>query len=278
MEYNIVNGIGPNGYFRINLNSNIFTFYDFGGYEDRNSSTIKLIINALKENEEIFLNKEIDCIVNTTDHLNDSYLSYAHPSDKYKTIPCFTFDAWKQIGIDSFESMVYNIKEKANQPYIINGLFWGGSINPNIIPRCEYQKIANNNQIICENVEFDRSNPQKLTASNFTSLPDHAKYKYLIDLEGMGWSGRLKFLCFTKRVLFINKRPHMEWWMHDLKDFHNCIMVERNLEDLIEKFNYIENNPHLYNNIANNLYEFACDNLTINNVNSHIIKTFKKLI
>jgi hypothetical protein len=112
MKYNIVKTEGSYMHFRINLKENIFTFYDFGGYEDRNISTIKLIINALKKNEEIFLDKEIDCIVNTSDHPNDSCLSYAHPSDKYKTIPCFTFDSWTQIGIDSFENTVHDIKEK----------------------------------------------------------------------------------------------------------------------------------------------------------------------
>lgn len=279
MNYNIIKANGINGHFRIVLNENTFNFYDFGGYEDRNMSTIKLIINALKSNEEIFYNKQIDCIVNTTDHTNHNFLSYANPFDKYKTIPCFTFDAWKQIGIDSFENMVSDIKEKANQPYISDKLFWAGSINPHIMPRCEYQKIANENEkIICESIDFERTNPDRLTAYNFVSLPDHTKYKYLIDLEGMGWSARLKFLCFTKRVLFINNRPHLEWWMHGLKDWHNCIIVDRNLEDLVEKFNYIENNPKLYNDIANNLYEFACKTLTLDNVNSHIIETFKKLI
>ena len=280
MEYNIIKENGPRYSFRIYLAENVFTFFDYGGYEDRNPSTIKLIIDGLKSNEEIFHNKKLEIVINTSDQLDNDRFSYAHPSDKYKTIPCYTFDAWKQVGIESFETTINEIKIQAKNIPTINKLFWSGSIGPHIPVRMTYNQLAKQypNLLLCNSIDFIRDNPEKLTANNFVSLAEHCNYKYLIDIEGVGWSGRLKFLCFTKRVLFINERPYQEFWMDGLVDGENCIIVKRDLSNLIEKIEYLESNPELYHKLSNNLYEFAEKTFTKENINNHIVEVFKKII
>jgi hypothetical protein len=280
MEYNIINQSGPRYSFEIRLVENVFTFYDYGGYEDRNPSTIKLIIDGLKSNEEVFHNKKLQILINTSDQLDNDRFSYAHPTDKYKTIPCFTFDGWRQIGIESFENTVNEIKIQAKNIPTINKLFWSGSIGSHIPTRMKYNQLAIQypNLLLCNAIDFIRDNPEKLTANNFVSLAEHCKYKYLIDMEGVGWSGRLKFLCCTKRVLFINERPYQEFWMDGLVDGENCIIVKGDLSNLIEKLEYVENNPELYDKLSNNLYEFAEKTFTKENINNHIVEVFKKII
>ena len=278
MKYNIEKRPGPYQTFSVKLENNIVTFFDYGGYEDRNISTIRLIENAIKNNENLFLNKTFDIEINTSDQINERALSYSHPTNKYFTIPCFTFDGWRQIGIDGFENMVAKIKEKANEPIKYNKLFWSGSIGPHIPPRVMYDLLSKNHTdlLLCNSIEFVRQNPEKLTANNFVSLPEHCDFKYLLDIEGVGWSARLKFLCFTKRVLFINDRPYKEFWMDGLIDGENCIIVNRDLSNLIEKIEMVEANPELYSKLANNLYDFANSKLTIENVNKHIIDVLLK--
>lgn len=280
MIYNIVQERGNYQTFRITLKDNVFTFYDYGGYEDRNISTIKLIIDGLKTDEKLFIGKSFDIRVNTSDQMRDGMLGYSHETDIYKTIPCFTFDGWRQVGIDGFETTVELIKNESMYSPIDDKLFWAGSVSSRIQPRVIYEKLSkiHTDLMVCNSTNFDRSNPDKLTASNFVSLPEHCKWKYLIDIEGVGWSGRLKFLCFTKRLLFINDRPYKEFWMNGLVDGENCIILKRDLSDLVDKLLLIKNDEMLYKTISNNLYKFAEKNLNIDSVNKHIIEVFKRLL
>jgi glycosyltransferase involved in cell wall biosynthesis len=55
-------------------------------------------------------------------------------------------------------------------------------------------------------------------------------------------------------------------------------MVKRDLSNLIEKLEYVESNPELYNKLSNNLYEFAEKTFTKENINNHIVEVFKKNI
>jgi hypothetical protein len=281
MEYNIIKKKQVRQSFKIHLAENVFTFFDYGGFQDRNLSTIKLIIDGLKSNEEIFHNKKLETVINTSDQIVEKSIGYAHPTDKYKTIPCFTFDGWKKIGIESFETTINEIKIQAKNIPTINKLFWSGSLDERVLSRMLYQLIAIKypNLVLCNSIGYIKGdNPEKLIAYHFVPLAEHCNYKYLIDIEGVGWSARLKFLCFTKRVLFINERPYQEFWMDGLIDGENCIIVNRDLSNLIEKVEYLESNPELYNKLSNNLYEFAEKTFTKENINNHIVEVFKKII
>ncbi len=41
---------------------------------------------------------------------------------------------------------------------------------------------------------------------------DHGDYKYLLDLAGWGWSGRLKYLLLLKSIVFIVDWDNVEYW------------------------------------------------------------------
>jgi hypothetical protein len=284
MEYNILKRRYREeeyGNIKIHLAENVFTFYDYGGLQNRNPSTINLIIDGLKSNEAVFYNKKLEVVINTNDRTIENTLGYSHPTDKYKTIPCFTFDSYREIGIKSFENTINEIKIQATNSPTINKLFWAGSHITRVLSRALYQLIAIKypNLVVFNLVSYIKGDTQKKRKiNNFVTLPEHCKYKYLIDIEGIGWSARLKFLCFTKRVLFINERPYQEFWMDGLVDGENCIMVKRDLSNLIEKLEYVENNPELYDKLSNNLYEFAEKTFTKENINNHIIEVFKKII
>jgi hypothetical protein len=281
MQYLIHKTQGPHQQFQILLEQNVFSFYDFGGFEDRNSSTINLIIQALKNNESLFEGKRLHVAVNTSDQIHANCLNYAHPSEPSYTLPDFSFDHWKQVGIQSFSSMVADIKKASKTPYSSSKVLWAGSIGPWIPPRVIYKQLAEAHRDLlqCNEIDFSTKIP---TASgdpdkqpnilNFVSLPDHCKHKYLLDIEGIGWSARLKYLCFTNRVLFLNDRPYKEFWMNGLVNGENCIILKRDLSDLVEKVNMVENDPQLYAKLSSNLLKFANETLTMESVNRHIVQ------
>ncbi len=51
-----------------------------------------------------------------------------------------------------------------------------------------------------------------IQASQYISIPNHAKYKCLIDIQGVGWSSRLKLLMHLKRPVFIINRDYEEFF------------------------------------------------------------------
>lgn len=277
MKFNIERVPGRYQRFELKLENDEFTFYDFGGYESRNESTIKLIIDAIKENESIFIGKKINITINTSDQTYDGCINFSHPSNKYLTIPDFTFDGWREIGIESFEDMVNMIKVESEKKYEINKVFWSGSVGSNIPVRMKYKNLSAlySDILICNEIDFIRDNPKKLIGINFTTLPEHCKYKYLLDLEGVGWSARLKFLCFTNRVLILNDRPYKEYWMDGLIDGENCIIVNRDLSNLVERITEIEKNPDMYKKLRDNLKDFAKKTLTLENAKMQIIDVLR---
>src|SRR6266481_1107819 len=78
-----------------------------------------------------------------------------------------------------------------------NMLGWrGAASHPN---RNILVNLNNNMDIDAEFIRWDRSNPDRLTCVNYVSLPDHPKkWRYMIDIEGAGYSARLKLFFFSK--------------------------------------------------------------------------------
>jgi hypothetical protein len=101
------------------------------------------------------------------------------------------------------------------------------------------------------------------TLPHYLSLPNLVKkYKYLIDIGGNGYSGRLKFLLFSKRPLLIVERNYIEYFHNELIPYVHFIPVKMDLSDLLEQIQWMKNNEKKCNEIANNALDFAVNNFT----------------
>ena len=59
-------------------------------------------------------------------------------------------------------------------------------------------------------------------AGKFRTMEDQvATYRYMIDVEGAGYSGRFKMLLHTKRVVLLQDRPWREWFFDDIEPFRH---------------------------------------------------------
>ncbi|MEX0426799.1 glycosyl transferase family 90 [Nocardioides sp. DS6] len=83
------------------------------------------------------------------------------------------------------------------------------------------------------------------------------RFRYLIDVEGRGYSGRVKLLLHSGRPLFIAKRPWNEWWFTELEPFKEYIPVRRDLADLVEQLNWADSHPREALEIARRAQDFA---------------------
>ena len=68
------------------------------------------------------------------------------------------------------------------------------------------------------------------------------KYSAVIDIEGNGYSGRLKHLLWSHRPVLLIDRPHKEYFFKYLKEWIHYVPVKRDMSDLVEKTRWVLNN------------------------------------
>ena len=82
---------------------------------------------------------------------------------------------------------------------------------------------------------FDIVQVSSVHDSTYISLPQLTKYKYLIDIGGNGYSGRLKYLLYSNRPLLIVDRDSIEYFYNDLIPYIHYIPIKIDLSDLLEQ-------------------------------------------
>jgi len=85
---------------------------------------------------------------------------------------------------------------------------------------------------------------------------------FLIDIEGNGYSGRLKYLLWSHRPLLIVERNQHEYFFDYLEQWVHYIPVNNDLSDLITKINWCFQNYEKALIIAENAYNFSKKYLT----------------
>lgn len=184
----------------------------------------------------------------------DKIFAYSTKEDYPNVIPVpdFIYTSWKESGINSWEETIEKCIEAGAQPYEDSHLFWIGNTNTHYTRKTLVEISEQHRDIIqAEGMQWlDVKKGEKQKASKFVSLYDHAKYKYLIDVQGNGYSGRLKLLFYLGRPIFVAERSHRELFTDYLKDMENCVIVKEDLSDLVEKVNMLNADSGLYNKIV----------------------------
>ncbi len=233
--------------------------------ETRNSSAFRMIQLADEKYNFPFIHPTI---VNTSDRkVGDSHsglrmLSFSTDNDDYTNVcPDFIFNHWTEVQIDDYEDTRKNLESLGEVEPETNMLGWrGANTNHN---RSHLVKHDDKKNFDVEFIVWDRTNPERLTCTNYVSMEDHVrKWRYLIDVEGNGWSARLKLFFFSKRVVFIQDRPHKEWYFPKLIPWVHYVPVKRDMSDLYDNLEQLKQNPDLEKQIRNNAFEFALNNLT----------------
>jgi len=179
--------------------------------------------------------------------------------------PDWVFYHWPSASISSFEETSKKIIEASNTTPSVQKVGWFGNLTSPLEDVPEYKTrpllkaIANANPD-CLDVFHVPPNRGKIDSSvqHYLSLEEMVKqYAYLLDIGGNGYSGRLKFLLYSKRPLLIVDRRYIEYFHTDLKPYVHYVPVKLDLSDLIEKIQWIIKNPEAANQIAQNAFKFA---------------------
>ena len=104
-----------------------------------------------------------------------------------------------------------------------------------------------------------------------------SKFKIVLDIGGIGYSGRLKYLLFSGRPLIFVDRPYVEYFHDDLIPYKHYIPVKRDLSDLVDKTKWILENYDEALMIAKNARDFALQEFTAAKFSERILHVWKNL-
>jgi len=248
--------------FLIKKENGVLQFNNMGGYESRNPSTFWCIQQAdMSYNWPDF--KQIKIDTGDVERGEDRY-TYSKQNNDYRTIPDFTFHNWPQVGVTDYNEMIKELDTIGRTPFEVNKVGWIGSAD---LPfRAKMVSIGNTRTDICDFIKMNwirRANKIELDSTQYLSMPQLVKkYSILIDIEGGGWSARLKWLFWSHRPVILIDRPHKEFYFKYLKEWEHYIPVKRDMSDLIEKVEWCLQNYEQALRIAENAYEFSKQHLT----------------
>ena len=260
-----------------NITSSFFNVQILGSDNERMlhyqimKATLEFFLYTLKKYEDCFLEKQIDIWIFTQDKPSEAYrMAVKHGirhifawytaysvQDRVISFPDYRscFDNQKYV----FEETQENCEKASQKPYIDSRAFFSGSLAsaPEDARRMlgymadKYPKHL----VVNEFRYLSGSNNPK--SHKLVPMLEQVKYKYLIDIRGGGSADRTKILLQLGRPIFIVDRPFKEWFFDDLKPMEHYIPVKQDLSDLIEKIDYMEEHPDLYEHIVKQMKEFS---------------------
>ena len=265
---------------------------NFRSYETRNDSTLRLIQNAIAR----YGVKNFDWVVVNTGDFDRSnvpdanhcwvqddqgeafpLLAYSTSTKQFgNTLPDFVFDHWKQTGLNDYEQTRGALKRFDFPQAATPCLGWRGALtHPS---RSILVGLDDKVNFDCELIRWDRSNPDQLTASNFLSFEQQvAQWRYLIDMRGVGYSGRLKLLLSSPRVVFLQERVYEEYFFPHLKAWVHYVPVKEDLSDLQPNLDLLRSRPGMEAEILKNAAEFSQLYLTRDYAIFKMAKLFESL-
>lgn len=261
---------------------------DCGSYQSRHASILKLFRTAFEKyiDKSMLPDKHVEIKLYSTDtpfpygatvpdttHPNVRYMTGTKETAKSVAIPCFCFGGgWPECNMKhSADAISTEIAAAGAAPWKHNKLFWIGAPLQHENRRV-FLALAQQHPDLIEAHAMawvDGMYPTK-----FVSLPEHCDFRFLIDIEGIGYSARLKFLLWSRRLLFVQDRPYWDHIGSMLEPWVHYIPVARDLSDLVEKLTWAQQreNADKCDAIIANAYRFAQEHVTDDAAAKHLAK------
>lgn len=232
-------------------------------YENRGSSLEKMIRATIKKYN---ITRDFSIYISTSDipDIQGIRFNYTTHNKNYsRTIPSYIFDHWETCGATDFEKLCSSFSDTI--PLSAKCGFIGA---PTHKTRINFRnKCLKNSKkfdfIFNDWIRTNKNLPLHLQSPSFMSFQEQInQWKYLIDIEGRGFSARLPILLRSPRICFIVDRPWEEFYYEYLKPWIHYVPVKRDLSDLEENYEKIESDLNLQNTIKQNQVEFSKKYLT----------------
>jgi len=240
-------------------NGKLNNSHNFGQWESRNVNTLNMIEEVLKH----YKIPDLEVLVSTDDILKDEkgskypiLVMAKRKKDKNILYPDHTFQDWSNAKTNTWNLAKKKIMTSCKKhPFTkkTGKLMFRGN-NTHYIRKFLANKSANKNEINIQMVDL------KKNKNKFVTLEDHCKWKYLLNIPGRSYAGRLKYLLVSNSVVFnIKKKEDYQWdefYYHVLADNKNYVAIQDN-----NNYDYegkIKKEGNKYNNTANDAILKQC--------------------
>jgi Glycosyl transferase family 90 len=163
-------------------------------------------------------------------------------------VPDFIFDGWPEVGIDDYEEACATVAAAAADEPETPRLGWIGNCDTHPSRRLltnigeEHPDLFDFHHVTW--VQKPSQTRLSSAANNHLSLAEQVRrWSLLLDVEGRGYSARLKLLLHSGRPVLIQERPWREWFWGELRPMEHFIPVRRDLSDLVERVRWAREHP-----------------------------------
>ena len=226
---------------------------DLGGAETRHRSVLRLVEKAeaeigLPTFGPLLLHTQ-DRPVGTPERPWRAYSFSTSAAHHDVPAPDFVFGGWPEVGIHDYDETCRAVAAAGSAPAERPGVGWIGSLATHPI-RGELHRIGSQHPALfdVQQVEWGSRNTDGVqlgtVKGTHLSLADQAaRWGALLDVEGVGYSGRLKILLHAGRPVLVQDRPWHEWWYGAFRPMEHYIPVRRDLADLVERACWVHEHP-----------------------------------
>lgn len=204
-------------------------FVNFGGHESRHRSVIRLIRKA---DRTVGLPSFGTVEINTSDRpVGKRCLSFCTAAG-YEDVaaPDFLFDSWPEVGIFDYEAVCRALADAGASPASSQVCGWIGNAATSPVRRALLAVAAQSDLLEAWHTPWPPDGSDRLTL-----VEQVQRWGLLLDVEGNGWSARLKLLLYSGRPVLVVDRPWREWWFGEFRAWEHFIPVRRDLADLEDR-------------------------------------------
>lgn len=213
------------GVVEVTYDSGSISFSERNSFESRNALMIRLIDKAWNlhvKNEEVKAPSK-RLTLYTDDLFNEEFdYSFAvkRREDAGRSMPNFIFDSWPECGIESYEEVFGDMVSSGDGRHEDERAFWIGNIS---CPLKGYDNrrmglsVASRHGDMFDfrSVEWPEDQERIKKTQGYVSLPDHCRYRVLVDFGGMGFSARIPLLLASGRAVILVGHPQEAWYYWD---------------------------------------------------------------
>lgn len=208
---------------------------DLGGHESRHLSVLRLIEQA---DAEYGLPDFPRTAISTADRPVAGALCFSAEGDGAGAVPDFLFDGWPEVGIPDYEAACEQIAVAGMLPAARPLCGWIGNADTSPL-RASLLALAGRSRLLeAWHTPWPPYGSERLT------LPEQvSRWGMLLDIEGNGWSARLKLLLHSGRPVLVVDRPWREFWFPEFRAWEHFVPVRRDLSDLLERVSWVLEHP-----------------------------------
>lgn len=242
----------PDQYVQCEQKSGVLKFTHARCYESRGISVEKMIRDCIAR---FNIQQDFNFIVNTDDvprgRLDHVPIFHFCNAENFDSLfPDFFYESWPEIKVKSSSDETAALRHLNELPST-NKIGWIGTL------LCDkrreiYNTFCSDERFEILPIEWKRQADGTLNASNYMSYYEqYKKWRFFLDIEGGGWSARLKTLLTIPRVTFVVDRKWKDWCWNFLKPWEHFVPIKNDLSDLDCNYKKIINDPDLELHILN---------------------------